>query len=461
MSVSEKHPQYAAYAPLWRRTDDACDGGPTLEKRKADYLIQPFSEDEPERFQVFCDGAYYVNFSGRTEATLSGMVFRKPPSYSLPSELEYLIENMDGGGESLEQVAKRGLKEVLRKRRFLILVDAGQAPDNATKEEKDALDVLPFCATYRAEDLINWHFETVNGKRKLALAVLRESVNIATDEFGHDYEDQYRVLRLRPDGYTQQLYRANEQPATEEIYITTRKGRKLDYIPLHGVRPLETSPLLPLVNINLAHYRNTASIEDLAALVSGANLHLDIGQTDMGEYKALNPGTFKLGGRTGTLTKGGKLEIVQADDRQLSRAVRDDKVSEMVAIGAAIIQRQGQSETAEAARIAASSQTSQLDLLVNDLSEDMEAAFESCAELLDIDPNSVEFKLSQDFWEASLDAQTLQAIIQGRTTGLYGDKTALHMIRKGKIELPEGVTDEEIQDDAANSFANIGPDPVI
>ena len=77
-----------------------------------------------------------------------------------------------------------------------------------------------------------------------------------------DMQPVYRVLRLRDGVYTQQVYDSNLNPR-EEAIPTAKGGVPLNYIPLHGVRDLDVAPLQAVAEINLAHYRNTAKLEDL------------------------------------------------------------------------------------------------------------------------------------------------------------------------------------------------------
>lgn len=448
MPVTDTHPDYDLALEDWTRTEDAAIGSPALRKKHLKYLPEPWALTEPERYAAFCQRAYYTNYTGRTQAVLQGMVFRKPATYKLPPNVESLIESFDGNGESIGQVAKQALIQRLRKNRFLFLADYPAAQNGLSLEEERSLGFRPICATYPAESLINWRFSSVGGKRRLILAVLLECENVAEDEFGHDTEKRYRVLRLENGVYSQELLDEAGRVIVERFEPKQAGGQTFDYIPLAGVRDIGTAPLQPIAELNLAHYWNTARLEDQVDVIGSPNLHLNVGETSLQEWKEHNAGEFKLGGRIGTLTKGGSLDIVQAEERPLVRVVRQDKAEEMAAIGAAVVRPSGGVETAEASRIRAGSETSQLDDLVSDLSEDIEATLESMARFSGDNPDEVEYSLNTDFFDAGLTAQDLTAIVQGQI--LYGRKAALHMIRKGSIELPEGKTDDEILEDAAD-----------
>ena len=453
MAVNTIHPEYAKYAPLWRLTNSATDGEYAI-KALPNCLPVQFKETEPARFEEYKERAYWLGVTGRTERAMSGMVFRKDFAYKLPVGLEYLIENFDGAGNSLEQVAKDAFSGMLRKRRHLLLAEYPRVEDGLNAATEQALGLAPFCSQYAAEALINWRFDFINGKRRLVLAVLEQSVNVSEDEFDYDMERQYLVLRLREGVYTQQLYDDANNPITDEYSPRMRGGKTFDYIPLFGVRDLTTPPLYDIARINLAHFRNTADVEDALSVISQPMLHINIGDTTQADWKDNNPSGVGFGVRRGIVTKNGSMDIVQAGESNMGRQAKIDKQEEMAALGASIIQRGGQTETAEAARLGASAESSVLDNVVNDLSEDIEAVIEAMALFVGANPEQLEFHLNTDYWEAGLSSQDLMAVIAGRQANIYAPADALNMIRSGKIALDPSRDNAAIESDIANNLLN-------
>jgi hypothetical protein len=181
-------------------------------------------------------------------------------------------------------------------------------------------------------------------------------------------------------------------------------------------------------------------------------LHVNMGDTSADVWAAQNPDGVKFGSRKGIVTQKGSIELVQAAENNLIKEIKTAKEQEMVMLGAQLIQRGGQAETAEAARIGASAESSVLDTLVNDLSEDVEAALEDMGRFMGINPDSIEFQLNTSFFDQNLDAQTLMAIIQARDSGTIAQRDVLHMVRSGKIQIEEGRTDEQIAQDVAGAL---------
>ena len=274
MPVNTIHPEYSQNAIKWRRTRAAANS----DVSSSEFLPAPFKESEPDRYSAYRDRAYFLGVTGRTEKAMTGMVFRKPPEVDIPERLEYLLEDFDGGGNSVYQVAKDCLKGLLETRRHLLLTDYPDAGEGLTAEQEALLKLRPSVASYPAEALINWRFDGVNGQRMLTLAVLCENSNKAEDEFSHDYRKVYRVLRLRDGVYTQQLFDDGLKPISDEYAPRMAGGGTFDHIPLHGVRELELPPLHDIAEANLAHYRNIADLEDAAYVVGQPMVHVDTGR---------------------------------------------------------------------------------------------------------------------------------------------------------------------------------------
>ena len=86
------------------------------------------------------------------------MVFRKPANFELPASMQYLLEDMDGNGEHIDQIAKNALIQRLRKNRFVFLADYPTRQDGLTeKERKKELNLRPIVLLFC--EVINWRGE--------------------------------------------------------------------------------------------------------------------------------------------------------------------------------------------------------------------------------------------------------------------------------------------------------------
>jgi hypothetical protein len=461
MPVSNQHPLYNRALPLWMLCRRAVAGNYAVKFSRQTDLPAAFADTDEDRYNQYIARAYFLGVTGRTKEAFTGMVFRKAPRYELPPQVERFVENIDGAGQSLEQLSKETVGELLTVGRYGLLVDYSQSPDGIDAESERRLGLRPTIATYPAESIINWRFEGVQGKKTLTLVVLAEAVETNDDEFAHDTDIVYRVLRLRDGVYTQTVYDEAGVQITEEYEPRMAGGATFDHIPFHIMGSVnnfpdpDVPPLYDMAVLNVSHYQNTADLEESSFIAGQPTYHLNIGETEPQEWQALNPSGLLVGSRKGVLTKGGSLEQVQAAPNNLPFELMRHKEQQMVAIGARLVQRGGQAETAEASRINASAEAATLDSLVGNASEGIEAALEDMALFVGASPADVIFDLNKDFWETGLSAQDLQAI-QGGVGTLYGPLDALEMIRQGRIVLSDERTNEEIAQDAASAMLDGG-----
>ena len=458
MSVKTIHPLYAEFAPIWKLTRDAVVGNPAIKAGGTTYLPADFATKDADRYAVYKERAYFMGVTAQTQDATIGMVFRKPAMVELPPQIEALTDNIDGAGQSLDQVGKFSVQEVEEAGRIGYLADFSAVEGVQTKASEAALGLRPYMNTYTAESIINWKTDTVGGKDVLTLVVLQEEVEavILSDEFAHDFVCQYRVLRLRDGVYTQQLYDEGNEPISAEE-SPLQGGSTLDHIPFYiaGANNNLPDPDMPMLYdialVNIAHYQTTADHRE--------NLFVH-GQLTMGistelsndEFKAANPNGVTVGSRAGIfLGEAGTLQSITAPESSSLRMGLEDLKSEMNDLGARMVQDSGQNETAEAARINASAQSSTLNTVVTNVSDAMTDCLKDMA-LFAGASDELSYMLNTDFWEASLDPQVIAAINALKLGGTIANQDVLFMLRQGKIGLDPDRTDEEILADASNEL---------
>ena len=458
MSVTTIHPQYAEFAPIVKLTRDAVKGNPAIKSGGTTYLPADFAVSDPDRYLVYKDRAYFMGVTGQTQDACIGMVFRKPAIQELPPQLEALADNIDGSGQSTEQVSKYAVKEVKEAGRIGFLADYPSAEDVTNKAQEKALGLRPYMSTYTFESIINWKTEVIGGKDILTLVVLKESVEdpTNTDEFSHEVDDQYRVLRLIDGAYTQQLY-DDSGLATNEQWTPLQAGKPIDHIPFtiagaaNNLPACDMPMLYDIAVVNIAHYQTTADHRE--------NLFVH-GQLTMGistelssaEFEVANPNGVTVGARKGIfLGESGALHSITAPESSALRIALLDLLDEMRDLGAKKVQAGGQAETAEAARINASAQTSTLSTVVMNVSDAMTQCLVDMALFMGAD-GDVSYELNQDFWEASLDPQVIAAVTNLKVAGTIATADVLYMLRQGKVGLDPKRTDEIIAIDVANEL---------
>ena len=449
MPVDTQHPDYQKYLPMWERTRDAVAGSIAVKEKKHEYLPVPDNNSGDERkgtetirYRQYIKRAVFTNFTGRTKNALVGAAFRKDPIAELPEQLEYLRNDATGDGLSITQMAKDELSDLLETGRCGLLVDYPQADDDLTAEEVAMMDLRAAIVPYKAEMITNWKTDTIRGRRMLVSVTLAEAYLDPEDEFDHTTKTQYRVLRLRDDGYTQQLYREGE-PFTEEFYPRQSDGTTWDFIPFQFVGSknndptIDDAPLSDIADINMAHYRNSADYEESCFLVGQPSLFITHSLSP-DQFRDYNPQGIKLGSRAGhVLGETGSATLLQADPNQLVLEAMRLKEQQMVMIGARIITDRTGNETAEGARIRFASENSVLGDLVGNLSEAIETCIRWVGLFMGVDVNDMKFKINNEFYDKSVDPQLIMSMIQLLDRQIIGDQDIFDRLKSGGIIEPE------------------------
>lgn len=138
-----------------------------------------------------------------------------------------------------------------------------------------------------ALDVVNWDSVMIDNQKKLCLVVIREfKSERGADGFSKTEQEQYRVLRLEQEGngeyiYSVQVYTKGEKGnwvGGEKKFPTDYNGNFWTYIPFTFVGAIDNSeeikkpPLLPLANLNLAHYRDSADFQESVFIWGNLNI---------------------------------------------------------------------------------------------------------------------------------------------------------------------------------------------
>ena len=458
MPVSSEHPDYAKYVPIWTQTRDAVRGSVAVKEKKHQYLPVPDNTSGDERkgtetvrYRQYIKRALFTNFTGRTKNALVGAAFRKKPKIELPEGLEYLMMDATGDGLSMTQLAKDELSNLMETGRTIFLVDYPQADDNLSAEEVARMNLRASIIPYTAEQVINWRSDVVDGRRVLVSVVIAEDYLEQLDEFDTSTETQYRVLRLRPNGYTQQIYRENE-PFTEEFYPRKSDGSTWSEIPLMFVgaknndATIDDAPLSDIAEVNMAHFRNSADYEESCFLVGQPSLFLTHSLT-LEQFKEYNPQGIKLGSRAGhVLGETGSATLLQADPNNLVMEAMKAKEQQMVAIGARIITDRADRETAEAAKIRFASENSVLGDVVHNLSEAIEKCIGWVGEFMGVDSDDAVFEINTEFYDKNIDPQLIMSMVTLLDREIVAERDIFERLKSAGVVDPQR-TLEDVRDE--------------
>lgn len=450
MPVTTEHPEYEKNLPAWELVRDACSGSRAVKSKKTTYLpattlADPKSPDksQQQRYATILSRANYVNIVGRTLSGLTGAVFRNPAEVNLPSQVAYLEDEADSLGNSLEQVAKSVVTNVQAVGRHGILVDSPQGLEGLSLEQARHLGIRARFCEYSAESIINWKEQG----GKLSLVVLKEQRTTGGDEYAHDSETVYRVLKLEEGRYVQRLVN-DEGEILEESHPRQSGGAPWKEIPFIIPGSVNNDPcvdpvtLYDLADVNLAHYRNSADFE-LNLHIHGSGTLFITSSMSAEEFKSVNPNGLLMGSQVGHfLGENGSATLLQIEPAQAIAEAMKHKEDQMLALGAKMVERSGGNQTAEEIRTKSSAETSTLDTIVGNA----EAAIIKCLEWAAMfeggNVSQIEYKLNRQYFDRYVDPQIIIAGIQLYDRGLVARADMVNAAKLAKIVEPDRLTDE-------------------
>tara|TARA_R100001440_G_scaffold16970_2_gene28772 strand:- start:19825 stop:21270 length:1446 start_codon:yes stop_codon:yes gene_type:complete len=455
MTVELRNPEYEKFIQEWQTIQDCCDGQRAIKEKNIRYLrpMEGVSSID-NRYRNYLNRAVFVNFTGKTREGLTGAIFRNTPDYELPSQTEYLEKNADGAGESLVSLAKDVTGEVIAKGRHALLVDYPQVTQGLSLEELNRLSPKATINRYTCENFINWRVEVINGQKLLTLAVLQETYDMNDDEFEYEEGKQYRVLRLRNGVYTQQLYQELE-PITEEYIPRKSDGEAFDFIPLFIIGSenndptVDIPPLGDIAAINIAHYRNSADLEENCFVHGQLTLGVSSSMS-LAQFQEANPEGIMVGSMAGHfLGESGGFSFVQASENQLADRLMERKEDQMRKLGARMISLTA-TKTATQSLIEAAGETSIMATISKNVSEGIEKCIEWCGMFMgaSIEPK---FALSSKFFDEVADPQMLMAAMQLNEAGILAKSDMQNLARSqgvvNELRLNEDI-DADIEDES-------------
>jgi hypothetical protein len=480
MPVNSLHPEYVAHQDLWRTLRDVIAGDTEIKRAGARYIARLEGQNDAE-FQAYVDRGFFYNATARTVSGYLGMIFRREPVVKLPDAktvlgktLKAFLDDVDLLGKEIGGYAREVVSEVTVIGRAGTLIDwIGKGEDRA------------YWSFYRAEDILNWREQRIDGRLQLTLVVLREVLahgvyegnknspcfvgpkggvalvaeqNTEGDDFTCTPVERIRVLRLVQGNegwfYRVEIYGSdgkNGNYALLEEIVPLRRGKPLPNIPFvfHGPQfskpPIEQSPISDIVAANLDHYRMNTDFKH--------GMH----------YTALptawvagfeKDSTLRIGASTAWVTEtigatAGYLEFKGDGLKTFERAM--DRVERLLSVlGARLLESQKRvSESAEALQLRQSGDSSVIAGLAVAVSKSLNQAlrwvywWHSTEDHPDqISSDQIMIEVNRDFDLVRLTGKEIEALVSAWQAMAISQDTLLHQFERGDV-LPPGRSPEE------------------
>jgi len=454
--ISTRHPLLVDKLDQIRRARDAFKGTDAIKAtgyigampRDEEYLPRLGGQSE-EDYENYKRRAVFYAAMNRTVVALVGALCRKPSQIDNGEMLSEFMKDVTGTGIPFDEFLKRIESEIMVSGRVVICVDR---MDNETNR--------PYLVWYKSEDCTNWFTsKSSNFSQTLETVIFKESYyDVDGDnQYQQVVRDQYREYTMVNGQSVVNLHQpvnkskggtitGAEQYEIVQTKVLTNRGKPLGFLPCTMIVSsgedfeVPTPPLLDLVDVNIAHYRNSADFEH--------GLHWTALPTPW--FSGLSDASSQISIGSGAAiilpdpaSHAGFLEFSGAGLTQISGAMKH-KEALMSTLGARMLSSgMDQSTSAEVVRINVSGEISALINVAKSVSRCVGRALRMVAVWENQKgAEKVEVHINEDYVDTKLGAADIQALLGAYQGGALSLDTLLWNLEQGE-RLPMGRTIED------------------
>lgn len=477
--VKTRHKDYDRFSLQWQRVRHVVAGQDAIYGNSLSYL-PPLIDESPLEYKARLERTPFFNATWRTMAAFVGLLFRKAAIIEVPENIKPLLNDVTMSGVDFNSFAQEVALEDIEVSRVGVLVDFPQVePDpNRTVAQAEAMGLRPSMVMYRAESILNWHYEFINNKTVLAQVRLAETVTIQKSEFEFEQENRVRVLDLMKWGdegsryYRQRVFKEENGEQIGGDIVPQMDGAPLDFIPFYIIGPDGGSPevtepiLIDLVDLNLKHFQVSADYEH-GCHFTGLPQPVIIGaqQEFNRETGAPIKATYPIGSTSAwTLPAGADAKYMEFSGQGLAALEKnlERKEAQMAAIGARMLTPEKAGvEAAETLAMRHSGEHSILGAISVAVSQGLLEALKTfCrwAGVKTITEENVKFQINRDFMPFILQPQQLTALLSAVQAGKLSHEAFFNLMQRGDmIDADTTFEDEQARIDANPPM----PEPVL
>jgi hypothetical protein len=461
-NVAYVRPELQAVLPLYKKVDDVIAGAEMVKKRKTVYLPDPSppgTDDNGNRYSAYVTRAVFYAVTRRTLSGFLGEIFDKDPVIIVPPSMVPLIEDTNGEGVGIVQLAKKVTGLTLGHGRAGLFVDFPQTTGAVTRADLED-NTRPVIKHYHPSKIINWRYRKVGAVSKLSLVVLEEEYDSEDDGFAVKKSVQWRILMLSPEGiYRVQIARKTAANGAgfnvgEVVTPTDASGAPFKEIPFKFIgaetndAEIDYPPLYDMADLNIAHYRNSADHEETLFISSQPTVIVS-GLTEQWAEKFFKTG-IGLGSRAAVpLPVGGDAKLLEVKAESAHLAEMEHKERQMVALGAKLVEQKSVQRTATEAATETASEKSTLVSVADNVSNAFEWALYFAAQFIGIKDDNIQFELNKQYSISFSTPEARKEAIEAWIAEAISFTEMRTALRKGGTAvLDDKAARKEIMDDA-------------
>ncbi len=441
------HPEYQKAVDELRKVRVCVEGGPAVKREKYILLPHPSQVDQHSleqrvRYKEFLAGAEFDGEPDKARRRMLGKMRISDTSVELPSKIEYLEQNIDGDGLPLSAAVEFAASNVAQFKFHLLVADFQGLSDvdltDLSLADVERLNPRATVKQYSRDNVVNWHFDRVNGVMQLAWVMLLErGFKFDPEKHEHEAIQSYLILGLDESGnYYQQKIVYNDKGGKEEgeqEYLTVG-GSPLKWLPVVIVSDEQVSAsrfpqgmgiIHQICDVALHKYRVSAVYKEVQRNLPPTTYTSGWKSGDIEIFKEANGGRSYIAtgaGAVNNMPEGVTTSVESAsmemEDFHWYFERTDKKIQQM---GGA----QDTSEvnkTATEAEINASDQNSFLETLADNLERGFKRVISYCGmfeglwspDAVEDNLDNIEIELPRDFASPRLTVEEVRALMDMR-----------------------------------------------
>lgn len=266
-TVADVSTEVAEMRKNWELVAALLGGTAAIRLHGTKYLPK-WPQEEVLAWEARRDSATLFPGFKRTVTTLSGKPFSKPLTYGddVPERIKKWCEDdVDMQGRDLHTFANDLEQLTVGYGLSGVLVDYPKGPPSPTQADEAAQGKRPYMVLVKPQMLLGWRYVVENGKFKLIMLRLIESVTVDDGEYGTKEVEQVRVLVPGAWATWRKVPAATPQGSATEQWVKHEDGTtSLNYIPFaptYGERlgfMCSKPPLLELAHMNVEHWQSAS-----------------------------------------------------------------------------------------------------------------------------------------------------------------------------------------------------------
>jgi len=441
--ITIRHPSYLKYAQSWQLMRDAFDGEDEVKARGEIYLPMKSGTKAITNLDVrkaayasYRDRAEFPELVSPTVRGAVGVMLGDAAEIKLSPRLEVLRERATPDGLTLDGLHRRIAMEVMTMGRYGLLpgIDANGNPH---------------LAGYCTEAVTNW-----DGPNYVVLCETQDVRDPTTNKWAK--VEKYRECYVSESGtYAAREWVKNESGSwvsAEAIEAATPKrsavGVPFVFIDTNDLTTEpDDVPLYGLAKIAVRVYRLDADYT-FALHMTSEPTPVAIGFDD--------PASAVKNGTAPTTIGAGKLWILPKDGDakylefsgpglEAQKSAINDSLNRARTFGAQLLSDAKTAESGDALKLRLGSQTATLKTIAMNTAAGLEKALRNLASWVGDDPEKCVVTPNLDFFDKSLTAQEIDAIVRGWQAGAYSWRTTFDRLKLGGVVPDDRTSDDELK----------------